>query len=55
MARRRSRSRSARRKRCGALGRMADAREGVQSFLEKRKPRFTLSPTKDAPTLDPLD
>ncbi len=38
-----------------ALGRMADAREGVTSFLEKRKPKFTLSPTKDAPTLDPLD
>ena len=38
-----------------ALGRMADAKEGVQSFLEKRKPRFTLSPTKDAPSLDPLD
>ncbi len=38
-----------------ALGRMADAREGVSSFLEKRKPRWTLSPTKDAPTLDPID
>ncbi len=38
-----------------ALGRMADAREGVLSFLEKRKPSFTLSPTKDAPSLDPLD
>ena len=38
-----------------ALGRMADAREGVQSFLEKRKPNFTLSPTADAPELDPLD
>jgi enoyl-CoA hydratase/carnithine racemase len=38
-----------------ALGRMADAREGVTSFLEKRKPRFTLSPTKDAPSFDPLD
>jgi enoyl-CoA hydratase/carnithine racemase len=38
-----------------ALGRTADAREGVQSFLEKRKPRWTLSPTKDAPTLDPID
>ena len=37
------------------LGRMADAREGVLSFLEKRKPAFTLSPTKDAPALDPLD
>jgi enoyl-CoA hydratase/carnithine racemase len=38
-----------------ALGRMADAKEGVLSFLEKRKPRFTLSPTKDAPSLEPLD
>ena len=37
------------------LGRSADAKEGVMSFLEKRKPRFTLSPTKDAPKLDPLD
>jgi enoyl-CoA hydratase/carnithine racemase len=37
-----------------ALGRMADAAEGVTSFLEKRKPKFTLSPTKDAPSLDPL-
>jgi CPA2 family monovalent cation:H+ antiporter-2 len=33
----------------------ADAREGVTSFLEKRKPRFTLSPTKDAPELAKLD
>jgi enoyl-CoA hydratase/carnithine racemase len=38
-----------------ALGKMADAKEGVMSFLEKRKPRFTLSPTKDAPPIDPLD
>ena len=38
-----------------ALGRMADAKEGVTSFLEKRKPRWTLSPTKDAPQIDPLD
>ena len=38
-----------------ALGRMADAKEGVTSFLEKRKPRFTLSPTKDAPELAKLD
>jgi hypothetical protein len=34
---------------------MADAREGVQSFLEKRKPRWTLSVSKDAPELPPLD
>ena len=38
-----------------ALGRMADAREGVQSFLEKRKPRWTLSPTKDAPEIPPIE
>jgi enoyl-CoA hydratase/carnithine racemase len=38
-----------------ALGRMADAREGVQSFLEKRKPRWTLSVSKDVPELPPLD
>jgi enoyl-CoA hydratase/carnithine racemase len=38
-----------------ALGRMADSREGVQSFLEKRKPRWSLSPTKDMPDIPPLD
>ena len=38
-----------------ALGRMADAREGVQSFLEKRKPRWSLSPTKDAPEIPPIE
>ncbi|HTO54618.1 MAG TPA: enoyl-CoA hydratase-related protein [Myxococcota bacterium] len=38
-----------------ALGRMADAREGVQSFLEKRKPRWSLSPTKDMPDIPSLD
>ena len=37
-----------------ALGRMADAREGVTSFLEKRKPRWTLSPTKDMPPSEPI-
>jgi enoyl-CoA hydratase/carnithine racemase len=38
-----------------ALGRMADSREGVQSFLEKRKPRWSLSPTKDMPDIPSLD
>jgi enoyl-CoA hydratase/carnithine racemase len=38
-----------------ALGRMADAHEGVQSFLEKRKPRWSLSPTRDLPELPPFD
>jgi hypothetical protein len=32
---------------------MADVREGVTSFLEKRPPRFTLSPTTDTPDLFP--
>jgi enoyl-CoA hydratase/carnithine racemase len=38
-----------------ALGKLADSREGVTSFLEKRKPRWTLSPTKDMPHSEPLD
>ncbi|MBW2281861.1 MAG: crotonase/enoyl-CoA hydratase family protein [Deltaproteobacteria bacterium] len=35
------------------LGRGADAREGVASFLEKRAPEFTLSPSRDLPDLFP--
>jgi enoyl-CoA hydratase/carnithine racemase len=35
------------------LGRMADAREGVSSFLEKRPASFGLSPSRDTPDLFP--
>ncbi|HCB37356.1 MAG TPA: enoyl-CoA hydratase, partial [Acidimicrobiaceae bacterium] len=35
------------------LGRGADAREGVESFLEKRPPRFTLKPSEDLPEFFP--
>ena len=35
------------------LGQMADVREGVLSFLEKRPPQFRLSPTTDLPDLFP--
>jgi enoyl-CoA hydratase/carnithine racemase len=33
------------------IGSQPDAREGVLSFLEKRPPRWSLSPTKDLPDL----
>lgn len=36
-----------------ALGSMADAKEGVVSFLEKRDPEFSLRPSKDAPDVFP--
>ena len=34
-------------------GHQADAREGVESFLEKRPPRFSLSPSRDLPDYYP--
>jgi len=34
-------------------GRQLDAREGIRSFIEKRPPRFELSPTKDIPDFYP--
>ena len=36
-----------------ALGAMADAREGVTSFLEKRDPSWTLRPSTDTPDVFP--
>lgn len=36
-----------------ALGRMADAREGVTSFLEKRPPEWSLRPSEDLPDVFP--
>ena len=36
-----------------AMGRSPDAREGVSSFLEKRKPRFTMRPSTDMPAYFP--
>lgn len=34
-------------------GRQQDAQEGIQSFLEKRAPNFTMSPTADLPDFYP--
>lgn len=36
-----------------SLGAMADAREGVKSFLEKREPQWTLRPSEDTPDAFP--
>ncbi len=36
-----------------AMGELADAREGIGSFLEKRKPSFKLKPSKDIPAVYP--
>jgi len=36
-----------------ALGQMADAKEGVVSFLEKRAPEFKLKPSQDMPSYYP--
>ena len=35
------------------MGRTADAYEGVNSFLEKRRPNFTMRPSKDMPDFFP--
>jgi enoyl-CoA hydratase/carnithine racemase len=37
-----------------ALGRMADAKEGVSSFLEKRDPAWRLAPSTDTPDIFPF-
>jgi enoyl-CoA hydratase/carnithine racemase len=36
-----------------AMGRSPDAYEGVQSFLEKRAPKFTMRPSRDMPDFFP--
>jgi hypothetical protein len=36
-----------------SMGRSPDAYEGVASFLEKRKPRFTMRPSQDMPAFFP--
>lgn len=36
------------------LGRLADAKEGVNSFLEKRDPAWTLRPSEDTPDVFPF-
>ncbi len=36
------------------LGRLPDAREGVTSFLEKRDPEWTMSPSTDSPDIFPF-
>jgi enoyl-CoA hydratase/carnithine racemase len=36
-----------------AMGQSPDAREGVSSFLEKRKPRFTMRPSTEMPAYFP--
>jgi hypothetical protein len=35
------------------LGRGADAHEGVKSFLEKRSPEFSMTPSEDLPEFFP--
>ena len=35
------------------MGASADAREGVESFLEKRDPNYTLAPSADLPDYFP--
>lgn len=37
------------------LGKMADAKEGVESFLEKRDPEWKLKPSQDSPDVFPFD